>query len=585
MLQQPDAVPESSLPAGPRPFLDVHLSARSAPWLKRMAAVLWPQQRWQQAIAFVDRQQHLDGVAFADAALAYLQTRYLVDHVEAERIPAEGPAIVIANHPLGAIDALAMISLIGRVRRDFRFMANRELTLLEPLRAHMIPVDVLGGRGGAEVLRAAEAELASGRLLLVFPSGEVARWRRGRVVESAWQNGFARLAERSGAPVLPVHLKARNSALFYTLGALSGRLATAALVRETLTAPPRRIEIRIGSPLTHPAARASTPAAGWDRRGWVRWVRQSLLSLPRTLPEPGPAPIAQPTRCREWLRELRAAPCLLRFADGHEIRCCRVERGSALLDELGRLREISFRAAGEGSGLRRDIDRFDHHYDHLVLFDPSDLVISGAYRLGRCAALLAQPGCTRNLYTRTLFEWDQRVDAVLPQAVELGRSFVAPSCQGSRALDQLWCGIGAYLRQHPELRFLFGPVSLSATLPDLARQRLLAYYGHFYTCRDGRALARLPAAMPPAGEFAALDSSTAFVQLKEELRRLGVSVPTLYRQYTELTEPGGVRFLAFGTDPDFGGCVDGLLLLDLSQVKAAKRKRYLDPPSGAQTTI
>ena len=136
----------------------------------------------------------------------------------------------------------------------------------------------------------------------------------------------------------------------------------------------------------------------------------------------------------------------------------------AVSHALGRLRELSFRAVGEGSGTRRDLDRYDAHYDHLILWDPQDLEIAGAYRMVRTAKVLQEQG-PEGLYTHSLFEFTPGMQPFLQQGLELGRSFVQPRYWGRRSLDYLWFGIGAYVRRYPECRYLFGPVSLSRDMP------------------------------------------------------------------------------------------------------------------------
>jgi putative hemolysin len=240
-----------------------------------------------------------------------------------------------------------------------------------------------------------------------------------------------------------------------------------------------------------------------------------------------------------------------------------------VLRELGRLREIAFRQVGEGTGKRRDIDAFDAHYRHVVLWDDAELQIAGAYRIGEARELVQERG-VEGLYTHRLFSYGERLRACLPQALELGRSFVQPRFQGLRALDYLWHGIGAYLRTRPDVRYLFGPVSLSASYPEAARRTLVSFFAQHYGADPAFATARIPFKIP-CGEACPDDLRG----LKEQLSAMDVSIPVLYKQYAELCEPGGTRFLAFGVDPAFGSCIDALILVDLHQLKPAKRERYL----------
>jgi putative hemolysin len=266
-------------------------------------------------------------------------------------------------------------------------------------------------------------------------------------------------------------------------------------------------------------------------------------------------------------RELHGAQCLGATQDGKQIFLFDAKTDSAVLRELGRLREIAFRRAGEGTGKRRDIDSFDAHYRHLVLWDDADLQIVGAYRIGEAGKIVAERG-EAALYTHTLFSFGDRLRELFPSALELGRIFVQPRYQGMRALDYLWHGIGAFLRTRPDVRYLFGPVSISASYPEAARALLVDFFRGHYSAGVGFASPRI--------EFSCATEGVADVRtLKQRLSSLGVSIPVLYKQYAELCEPGGTRFAAFNVDPAFANCVDGLVLVDLELVKAAKRERYL----------
>lgn len=191
--------------------------------------------------------------------------------------------------------------------------------------------------------------------------------------------------------------------------------------------------------------------------------------------------------------------------------------------------------------------------------------------------MLAEHG-VRGFYTASLFDYSDDAMPHEAEGMELGRNFVAPDYWNSRSLDYLWQGIGAYLRRYPRVRYLFGAVSISAALPLAAREQLVAYYQRFHGCVAGLATSRQPFtyfAAPPA--FDQVDADTGFRVLKANLDALGAMVPTLYKQYTELCEPGGARFLAFGIDPAFNDAIDGLIEVDLHKMRPKKRQRYLQP--------
>ncbi|WP_083538036.1 lysophospholipid acyltransferase family protein [Pseudoxanthomonas mexicana] len=532
--------------------------------------------RWSkldQAYALLADNGHLHGLAFVDAVIDHLNLRSTV-HADGERrIPAQGRVLIVANHPSGALDALALLQLVGRVRRDVRIVANDFLMGIAPLADLLLPVRILGGKPGADSVRAVEQALEAEQCVIVFPAGEVSRLGPRGVRDTRWRRGFLRFARSTGAPVLPIRVQARNSPLFYGASALFKPAGTALLAREMFRRGQRRLQLHVGQCL-----RVDVED---DAAAVIERVRRSLYALGRDARTamPDVSDVAEPlveALAPELLDAcINTLDVLGETTDGKRICVGRLADGSPLLREIGRLRELTFRAVGEGTGKRMDVDAFDTWYEHIVLWDASQRKIAGAYRIARGAPVLAAQGL-RGLYTASLFDYADDALPRLATGMELGRSFVVPDYWGSRSIDYLWQGIGAYLRRHPRVRYLFGAVSMSAALPLDAREQIVAYYAHYYGDATGEARSRHPfryTATPTC--FDALDADTAFRVLKTNLDTLGATVPMLYKQYTDLCEPGGARFLAFGVDPDFSDSIDGLIEVDLHRIRPKKRERYL----------
>jgi GNAT acetyltransferase-like protein len=293
----------------------------------------------------------------------------------------------------------------------------------------------------------------------------------------------------------------------------------------------------------------------------------------------GQAPLAHPEPTERIVADLAKAELMADLNDGKQALLLQGSPDSAALREIGRLRELTFRRVGEGTGLRRDLDVYDAHYEHLVLWDPKALRIVGAYRFGNGSKIIPDRGIP-GLYTSSLFDYSPALESRLAQGLELGRSFIAPAYWRSRALDQLWQGIGLYLQRHRGVRYLFGPVSMSVSMPREAREWIAAAHEHYFGA-PGLASARQPFVISPEvsdgvrAELAGLDAATGLVRLKNRLDALGQTLPVLYRQYVDLVDASGVQFLGFGEDPGFSGCVDGLVMLDLNSLKPAKKARYL----------
>ena len=451
---------------------------------------------------------------------------------------------------------------------------------VKPLRKLLLPVVNIGRGSNKTNIDAIDAALENEEAVIVFPSGEVSRVGPTGIRDGRWHAGFLRFAERARAPVLPVYLGGKNSALFYTLSMIFKPLSTLLLVREMFGQKTMTLPIRIGESIRW------QEIAGLDvpRDEKIKRINRHLYGV-----NDNRAPvlktqrsIAHPESTVGIRKELQEAELLGETRDGKQIYLFDYRRDSPVMREIGRLREATFRRVGEGTGLRRDLDRFDTYYRQLVLWDDNDLQIAGAYRIGEVANIIATRG-VEGLYTSSLFSFTEKLrgENVLPRTLELGRSFVQPRYWGMRSLDYLWVGIGAYVKRHPQIRYLLGPVSISDAYPRAAKNMLVHFYRHYFGDENVLALARHRFVISEQDSAAQLsvfcggDYEQDFRTLKRELGKHGVAVPALYKQYTETYESGGVKFLDFNIDQTFSNCVDGLVLADLDKLKPARRERYL----------
>jgi len=277
-------------------------------------------------------------------------------------------------------------------------------------------------------------------------------------------------------------------------------------------------------------------------------------------------------------REIARLPSesLLVESGGFQVFCADAVQIPGTLHEIGRLREVTYRAIGEGTGRTLDLDRFDRHYRHLFLWDRGKRQVAGAYRLAQTDEIIAADG-VEGLYTRTLFRYEARLfDCIGAPALELGRSFVAAAYQKNySALLLLWKGIGEFVGRHPKYRFLFGPVSISARYSDSSHRLLMEFLRRNHLAAD---LAALVDAVNPKRQTAPPHASTRVPQTIDEVNRLvataegdGHGVPVLLRQYLKLN----ARLLGFNVDPGFGDALDALMIVDLTRVDRAILSRYL----------
>ncbi|KZN36809.1 GNAT family N-acyltransferase [Pseudoalteromonas luteoviolacea] len=532
----------------------------------------------QEFVAFADTYPHLEGLEFVEQVLEELDFDARFKPKQIEHIPSEGSVVIVANHPIGSLDALALIKVLAKARPDLKVVANRMLMSITPMHSLLLPVDNLSNASRKQELANIQKHLKAEGALLIFPAGEVSRLSPTGIKDCKWNSGFLRMAKKANCPILPIFIKAKNSPLFYGTSMIYKPLASLLLVKEMFKQRQKSLEFEIGASIPPTSYRLDN----LKDKEVVALIRKQLyrLNSKKSLPLKTQTPIAMPECKKELKKAIEQCERLGETADGMQIYLYQYQGSSAIFRELGRLREIAFRAVGEGSGKRRDTDKYDMYYQQLVLWDAKQLELVGAYRLASARQVVKEHG-VKGLYTSSLFSYKDDMQSYFDQGLELGRSFVQPKYWGRKSLDYLWYGIGAFIKRYPEHRYLFGPVSLSNSLPDKAKAMLVYHYQHYFS--------QLPELAMPNNEFKLSQSQLStcqslfsgedvkedFAELKHILANMGAQVPTLFKQYTELCEENGANFLSFSIDPDFNNCIDGLVLVDLTKLKANKAKRYL----------
>ena len=526
---------------------------------------------------FLEKYKYTRNFDFIDAVFHELRIDCHIKHGDIQNIPARGRVLVVANHPLGGIDGLALLRVLGMVRQDVRIVANDLLMAIEPLQGLILPVTAFGrSTRKVDIDRITQA-LENDEAVIIFPAGEVSRAGVKGIRDRSWLPGFLKIAEKTSAPVLPVFVKGRNSAVFYLTSKVSEVASMLLLPREMINYK-GKIELTIGQSIEAETL-FKLPL---HRKQVAQLVSKHLRNIGSKK-----APVFETKKSiihpveRQSLRTaLQKAESLGETADGKKILLVDYNDRSPIMDEIGRLREITFRAVGEGTGKQKDLDHYDQYYRHLVLWDDASLEIAGAYRIGE---VWRWPDQTPDhLYSNSLFEYEPNMKTLLSEGLELGRSFVQPQYWGRRSLDYLWQGIGAYLKLNQEVRYLFGPVSLSNSLPKPARDLLVHFYKTNYPDPDALVKPRIPYIIEKSVDMALKDelpgNNIDHDQdiLRARLECMGLRVPTLFKQYADLCELGGVKFCEFSIDPEFNHCLDGFIVVDLEKIKKKKRARYIE---------
>jgi putative hemolysin len=531
-----------------------------------------------------------------EGLLAEMRVDLRVNPADRSRIPAAGPVVVMANHPYGVLDGAILTVLLTRVRPDVKVLTNFVLSDIPELQKHCIFVDAFQTDRPADsnrkALREAFAWLQQGGMLAIFPAGEVAHWQMpaGQIADPAWNDTAVRLIRRTRATALPVYFCGHNSVGFQLLGMIHPRLRSAFLLQEFLQQEGKDVEVRIGSAI--PADVIDSVTDDREAIDYLRWRTYLLarrrkteiswpLGLRSRLASKIQQPVAvlpQPELLRQEIESLPVDRCLAENGEFAVYHATAQEIPNLLL-EVGRVRELTFRRAGEGTGKSRDLDSFDDYYGHVLLWSKTKRELVGGYRAGNTSEILAQRGVS-GLYTSTLFRYDVNLFQKLGPALELGRSFVRPDYQRQYApLLLLWKGIARLVAAHPEIPVLFGAVSISNDYNEASREMIYRFFEARMMEDDLAGLIEPRRPFRPGflrrsdcrSMCRALRDLDELSQPITDIEADGKGLPILLRQYAKI----GGKLLGFNVDRKFSNVLDGLVVVDLRQTESAVLERYM----------
>ncbi len=503
------------------------------------------------------------------------------------QIPKTGPLIIVANHPYGGMEGLAIDALLRQVRPDVKSVSNYVFQALPPMREDFLPIDPFGGKNAAKhnfsPLRIAMRWPRDGHALIIFPAGEVSHSTRRHlhVSDPPWDPGMARLIRKSGAAVLPIYVCGHNRARFQIAGLLHPRLRTLLLPREFLNQRGSKLELVIGNIMapdqfnrfpsdqdliSYLRMRTYLLRARKEDQGKGRSETRRVAKLNRTR-----KPVAKAGDPSVISDELAALPDEYQYLTSHsfQVYCAPASAIPHTLHEIGRQRELVFRESNAGTGKASDLDRFDEYFHHLFVWEKEKKELVGAYRLGLTDKIIAEHGIS-GLYCSTLFRIKRRLADQLVPAIELGRSFIRPEYQKTHsALMLLWKGIGQFVCNQPKYNRLFGTVTITNDYHSISKQILIAFLESTqYVPTMAKVFEpRHPVHLPPIRDWDSKEASVIIHDLSDvdnlirEIEEDRMSVPVLIRQYSKLN----AKLLGFNVDPDFGDVVDGLMYVDLAQ--------------------
>ena len=547
------------------------------------AKVLMTVLRINRINKLYDDLRHLRGMAFIDALIERLQLEYEVSEEELKKIPAEGPFITVSNHPFGGIDGMLLVKILAGKRPDIKVLSNFILNKIEPVSEFMLPVNPFERRKDAASsivgIKMALEHLNQGKVLGIFPAGEVSSYNEDNygISDREWQYPAMKMIKRAEVPVVPVYFQGSNSRLFHILGLIHPTLRTVRLPSEIFNKKHKKIRIRIGSPIS-----VKEQASISDISTYGRFLRAKTYALgsvlevkkffrPRIKRKGRIEPIADPVPQEMILSEIDhiREDYTLFSSDHFDVFCTPSVEIPQIMNELGRLREITFRAVDEGTNRSMDIDEYDLYYNQLFVWDNKEQNIVGAYRVGKGEEILRRYGI-KGFYLQSLFRMNRRLIPTLKQSLELGRYFIIEEYQRRPLpLFLLWKGILYFLLKHNEYRYLIGPVSISNHFSQFSRGLIMQYIReHNFDSALARYIRPRTKYNVPGFNvdeeiiLANAEDLNTFDRFIKEVEPNDYTMPILLKRYLKLNG----KIIGFNLDPKFNNALDGLLILDLYDV-------------------
>lgn len=580
-----------------RPFLlNGVLQAGKIPVLgKRVESLI------EKAFGLAKMQMSYLGLPQAKSARDFLgntfdlfRIRYKVYEGDTLHIPKSGGAIIVANHPFGALEGMILAHILLGIRKDVKILANEHLGRVPELKDLFLKVDVFGSRDAKRKniapVKKAIRWVQDGGLLLIFPAGEVSHFQfsKMKITDPQWSRSVGRMVRLTQAPVMPAYFHGKNSLLFQTLGVVHPWLRTVMLPRQFLNKHNSIVDLQIGKSITFNKMKHFNDDG--ELINYLRLRTYALKELPQSykknsqnlsLVTASPMdPIADPVLSQLLLAEVENLSARNFLAGNGEMkvffaRACQIPW---ILQEIGRLREISFRQTGEGTGKSVDLDLFDDYYLHLFVWNGETKKVVCAYRMGLSDRIIDKYGL-KGLYSYTLFKYNRRFLNSINPSIELGRSFVRPEYQRNFSpLMLLWKGIGQFVAQNPRYRILFGPVSISNDYETISQQLIVDFLklNNYESQLAKYVKPRKPfrkaiKANWNTSDFSLLKDIDNVSEIVSQYEKDKKGAPILLKQYLKL----GGTLLGFNIDKQFSDALDGLIMVDLVKTNPKVLRRYL----------
>ncbi len=547
--------------------------------------------------SFYDKNKHLEGLDFLDAILKHYEIDFEIPEEDFKRLPKEGAYITISNHPLGGIDGVLLLKLLVSHRSDFKIIANFLLHRIEPMAPYIMPVNPFEDRKDVKSslagFKSAMLHLREGHPLGIFPAGEVSTYKDGKlIVDRPWEEAALKLIRKAEVPVVPIYFHARNSKLFYGLSKLNDIFRTAKLPSEVYSQRNRPIKVRIGQPISVEAQKEEETLEEFTellrKKTYIlanAYEKERLIDqIPTSLKIPkAPRKIASAVRTeviQGEIEKLREKDCRLLQSKNYEVFLAQANDMPFILKEIGRQREVTFRAIGEGTNNAIDLDKFDNYYHHLFLWDDEEKTIVGAYRMGMGSQIFKDYGID-GFYLQDLFRFEPELFGMMEQSIEMGRAYIVKEYQQKpMPLFLLWKGIVHTTLRHPEHKYLIGGVSISNQFSNFSKSLMIEFmksnYWDPYVAQYVRPKKEFKVKLNDADKEFVFDETEAdlnkFDRLINEVEPGDLRLPVLIKKYIKQN----AKVVAFNVDPLFNNSVDGLMYIKIADLPESTVKPVME---------
>lgn len=575
-----------------------------------VASALMEITKLNEVNTLYDKLKDKKGKDFFDAFVDERGLQYIVFEEDLAKIPKTGPFIVVSNHPLGAIDGVLMCKVISEIRPDFKVMGNFLLEKIKPMEDYVISVNPFGGdrkniRNSANGMRETLRHLENGGCIGIFPAGEVSNKNNpeNEVRDKEWETPALKLIKNAKVPVVPMYFHAKNSRTFYNVAKVHPDFQTLMLPAEMMRDRDEPIRIRFGKPVTVKQLddQETTKELGEFLQKKI-YMLKSYYERRKSLMESLKLPnlkldfivnksenivqnIIDETPKEDLIKEIGVLKenDKMMFSNGnYEVFFATYDDIPSIMREIGRQRELTFRAVGEGSNLPFDLDEYDRHYHHLFLWDSAAQELVGAYRMALGVDVMKKHGID-GFYTASLFEFDQELQPFFRKVIEMGRAYIRQDYQQKPLpLFLLWRGIVHVCMRNPEHKFLMGGVSISNKFSEFSKSMMIEFMrSHYYDS----AVAQY---VHPRNEFKVRlkdrEKSLFLDDIEADLNKLDkfiddlepeMRMPVLIKKYIKQN----AKVIAFNVDPSFNDAIDGLMYIRISDLPESTIKPVLDEMS------